>query len=104
MNERIMPEDLRKESEELLRYFGELVRRIGHGGITDIAQLVALYEQLKRALGSVSTQELVWADEQARRLAGKLDVVSRGLEAMRQLKSRLEDTDNDPGGSEPTSQ
>ncbi len=85
-----MSEDLRKESEELFRYCGELTRRIGHGGITDVPSLVALYERLKQALDGVSTHVLVWADERARTLIDKLTVVQAGLAALRRLKAATE--------------
>ena len=82
-----MSEDLRKESEELFRYCGELTRRIGHGGITGVSSLVALYERLKQALDAVSAHELVWADERARTLIDKLAAVQASLAALRRLKA-----------------
>jgi hypothetical protein len=82
-------QDLRRESEELLRYCGELDRRIGEGGIADISGLLELSEQLERALNAVSEQELLWAEERAKQLIEELRAVSEGLEAMRQLKARL---------------
>lgn len=85
-----MSEDLRKESEELFRYCGELTRRIGHGGITDVSSLVALYERLKQALDAVSSHELAWADERARTLIDKLTAVQTSLAALRRLKAATE--------------
>jgi len=82
-------QDLRRESEELLRYCGELDRRIGEGGIADISSLLELSEQLERALNAVSEQELLWAEERAKQLIEELRAVSESLEAMRQLKARL---------------
>jgi len=82
-------QDLRRESEELLRYCGELDRRIGEGGIADISSLLELSEQLERALNAVSEQELLWAEERAKQLIEELRAVSGSLEAMRQLKARL---------------
>ena len=84
-----MRQDLRRESEELLRYCGELDRRIGEGGIADISSLLELSEQLERALNAVSEQELLWAEERAKQLIEELRAVSESLEAMRQLKARL---------------
>jgi len=82
-------QDLGRESEELLRYCGELDRRIGEGGIADISSLLELSEQLERALNAVSEQEILWAEERAKRLIEELRAVSESLEAMRQLKARL---------------
>lgn len=84
-----MRQDLGRESEELLRYCGELDRRIGEGGIADISSLLELSEQLERALNAVSEQEILWAEERAKRLIEELRAVSESLEAMRQLKARL---------------
>jgi hypothetical protein len=94
-----MPDDLRKESEDFLRYCGEIARRIGRGGFTDIPHLVSLYEQLKRALESVSAKELAWADEQARRLVEKLVAMNAKLSAVRRFKATIEqDTGTDDDG------
>ena len=84
-----MRQDLGRESEELLRYCGELDRRIGEGGIADISSLLELSEQLERALNAVSEQELLWAEERAKQLIEELRAVSESLEAMRQLKARI---------------
>jgi len=82
-------QDLRRESEELLRYCGELDRRIGEGGMADISSLLELSEQLERALNAVSEQEILWAEERAKRLIEELRAVSESLESIRQLKARL---------------
>jgi hypothetical protein len=91
-----MADDLRRESEEFIRYCTEISRRIGRGGVNDIRHLLALYEQLRRALDGVSAQELLWADEQARRLVEKFLGLTANLEALRRLKSQIEgDADDD---------
>lgn len=87
-----MGQDLRRESEELLRYCGELERRIGQGGISDISSLLEIYDQLAKALREVSEQELLWAEERAKSLIEELTAVRAGLEAVRRLKARLEST------------
>jgi len=95
-----MSEDLRKDSEDFVRYCTEIVRRIGRSGFTDIPHLVSLYEQLKRALESVSTQELAWADQQARRLVEKLVAMNAKLAMLRRLKATLGLPDDGDGSSE----
>ena len=96
-----MSEDLRKDSEDFVRYCAEIVRRIGRGGFTDITHLVGLYEQLKRALESVSVQELTWADQQARRLVEKLVSLNAKLAVLRRLKATIGHPDGGDGGSDP---
>ena len=89
-----MSDDLRRETEELLRYCGELTRRMGRGGITDVASLVALSEQLKEALDAVSAQEVAWADERARVLITKLEALQKSLTALRRLKGAADGPDD----------
>lgn len=95
-----MAEDLRKDAEEFVRYCTEIVRRVGRGGFTDIPHLVSLYEQLKRALESVSHQELAWADQQARRLVEKLVAMNAKLAMLRRLKATLGSSGDGDGGPE----
>ena len=91
-----MPVDIRREADELVRYYGELGRRLGQNGVRDVAELLALHEQLSRALEAVSRQELGWVADQAQRLIGELVRMDSNLEALRRLKSLLEMPD---GGS-----
>ena len=51
-----MSVDIRRETEELVRYYGELVRRLSQSGVRDVADLLGLYERLGRALETVSRQ------------------------------------------------
>jgi len=84
-----MSVDIRREADELVRYYAELVRRLGQGGVRDIAQLLSLYEQLHRALDAVSRQEIGWVAEQAQRLIEVLVGMDANLEALRRLKTAL---------------
>lgn len=94
-----MLQDLRRESEELLRYWGELERRIGQGGVADISNLLALHDRLVQALAAVSKQELLWAEERVKRLISELATVGKSLEAVRRLKT----LSGEDGGSSGTS-
>jgi len=85
-----MSADIRRETEELVRYYGELVRRLGQsGGVRDVADLLALYERLGRALEAVSRQEIGWVTEQVQRLIEALVRMDADLDALRRLKSTL---------------
>jgi hypothetical protein len=81
-----MPVDIHREADELVRYYGELVRRFGQNGVRDIGELLALHEQLCRALDAVSRQEIAWVAEQAQRLIGELVRMDSTLDALRRLK------------------
>ena len=94
-----MQVDIRREAEELVRYYGELVRRFGQNGVRDIPELLGLYEQLSRALEAVSRQELGWVTEQAQRLIGELVRMDASLDALRRLKMSFEGGDGNPGSA-----
>jgi hypothetical protein len=84
-----MPVDIRREADELVRYYGELVRRLGQSGVRDVAELLALHERLSRALEAVSRQELGWVVEQTQAMIGELVRMDANLEALRRLKAAL---------------
>ncbi len=84
-----MSVDIRREAEELVRYYGELVRRLGQSGVRDVADLLALHERLGRALEAVSRQEIGWVTEQVQRLIEVLVRMDSNLDALRNLKRTL---------------
>ena len=91
-----MQVDIRREAEDLVRYYGELVRRFGQNGVRDIPELLSLYDQLSRALEAVSRQELGWVTDQAQRLIGELVRMDATLDALRRLKMSFESGGGDP--------
>jgi hypothetical protein len=84
-----MSVDIRREADELVRYYAELVRRLGQNGVRDIPQLLGLYEQLRRAVDAVSRQEIGWVSEQVERLIEVLVGMDSNLQALRRLKAAL---------------
>jgi hypothetical protein len=95
-------DDLRRESDELVRYCAELSRRIGQSGSGDMSGLLSLYERFRLALDTVSAQELLWADQRAQQLIDKLTAMRGDLEALRRLKTRAgqDAAPADPHGAE----
>ena len=91
-----MPMDIEREADELWRYYSELGRRLAQNGVRDVPDLLGLYEQLQRALESVSRQEIQWALEQAQRLIETLVHMDSNLQMLRALKATIEKRD---GGS-----
>ena len=81
--------DIEREADELWRYYSELGRRLAQNGVRDVADLVALYGQLRRALEAVSRQEIQWGLEQAQRLIELLVRMDSDLQALRGLKLSL---------------
>ena len=94
-----MSVDIGREAEQLVRYYGELVRRLSQSGVRDVADLLALYERLGRALDAVSRQEIGWVTEQVQRLIEALVRMDSNLDALRRLKMTL--TPHDTGALEP---
>jgi hypothetical protein len=82
--------DVRRETEELMRYYSELVRRLPQNGVRDVAELVELFEQLRRAVDAIGGQEIVWATEQTQRLVQALVRMDANLAALRRLKAAFE--------------
>ena len=91
-----MSVDIRRETEELMRYYGELGRRLTQSGVRGVPDLLALHEQIKRSLDAFSRQEIGWAAEQTQRLVEALGRMDANLAALRRLKAAL-------GGPPPTS-
>jgi hypothetical protein len=93
-----MSVDIRREADDLIRYYGELVRRLEQTGVRDIGELLALYERIGRAIDAISTQEIGWVAEQAQRLIGELVRMNSNLDALRLLKTALRGADQRDGG------
>ncbi len=96
-----MSDDLRRESEEFIRYYTEIGHRIGRSGLSDLSHLLTLYDQLKAALAAISTRELVWADQQAQRLVEKLQAIDANFQAVRRLKVSSERDGREEAAPEP---
>ena len=84
-----MSVDIRRETEELMRYYGELGRRLTQSGVRGVPDLIALHEQIKRSLDAFSRQEIGWAAEQTQRLVEALVRMDANLAALRRLKVAL---------------
>ena len=84
-----MAVDIRRETEELMRYYGELVRRLTQNGVRGVPDLLALHDQIRRAVDAFSRQEIGWAAEQTQRLVEALVRMDANLSALRRLKAAL---------------
>ena len=85
-----MSVDIHREADELWRYYSELGRRLTQAGVRDVPDLLLLFEQLRRALESISRQEIQWALDQAQRLIETLVRMDSDLQALRALKASFE--------------
>src|SRR5581483_3463757 len=81
--------DLHRQADELVRYYGELERRVIQAGVRGIGELLTLYERLRAALGAVGAQEIGWVAEQTEGLLQALVRMDDNLQALRRLKAAL---------------
>ena len=84
-----MASDIGREAEELVRYYSELTRRLPQSGVRDVAELIALFDQLRAALDAIGREEIDWATEQTQRLVAALVRMDANLQALRSLKASL---------------
>ena len=84
-----MSVDIARDAEELSRYYSELGRRLAQNGVRNVGELIATYEQLRRALDAISRQEIGWAAEQAQRLVERLVQMDTNIQTLRRLKETL---------------
>jgi ubiquinone biosynthesis protein UbiJ len=81
-----MDTDIRRDADQLMRYYGELMRRLTQNGVRDVAELLTLYEQLQRAVSALTPQEISWACDQVQALIRQLIAMDSNLQALRRLK------------------
>jgi hypothetical protein len=87
--------DIRRDAEELARFYSELARRLPQHGIRDVTELLTLFEQLRRAVDTISRQEIGWVAEQTERLIDALVRMDATLQALRRLKAALDHLPSD---------
>src|SRR5438094_781031 len=81
-----MLEQLRRQTEDIIRYYGELSRRISGNGLEGIPQLLELANQIETAVGDVGTQELTWVGTEIKQLLDELVHIDAQLQRLRELK------------------
>lgn len=85
-------EDLRKQANDLLCFYGKMQNRLTQVGVEDPASLVSLFNQLQRGLQSVDIAELEPAIREVERLVESLSRMQSDLQVLRDLKQRVEKT------------
>lgn len=87
-------EDMMRQTDAVLRFAGEVNRRMSEAGVSGVEGLVSLYDQLRSALGKVSQQELDWATAEVTRVLETLKRLADELKHLQALKSALDGTGN----------
>ena len=85
-------EDLRKQANDLLVFYGKMQNRLSQAGVSDTGSLVSLFKQLERGLDAVALEELDPALQEVTRLIDSLNRMQSDLQVLRELKNRVEKT------------
>jgi len=83
---------MRRRTEDIIRYYGELNRRLAHVGMDGVPRLLESFTQVERALGEMTVQELVWIGDEIKRLLDQLVEMESQLQRLRALKTALAGT------------
>ena len=83
-------EQMLEQAEAVLRFSGELQRRMSEVGVEGIGGVMSLYSQLRSALEKVSHDELDWAAAEVGRVLESLTKISDELRRLKGLKLSLE--------------
>jgi hypothetical protein len=89
-----MVEEMRRQTEDLIRYYGELDRRVAHTGMEGITGLLEVSQHVQTALDAVSAQELEWMVAEVRSLLDRLVRMDAQLGELRALKLLLAEARN----------
>jgi hypothetical protein len=90
-----MPDHLRRQTEDIIRYYGELNRRVANAGMESIPRLLEVHKQLEMAVSEVASQELNWVSDEMRRLLGELVQMNGKLQRLRELKQMINGVSGD---------
>lgn len=86
----------RREADQLVRLYGEMVRRLANRGIRGVDELVALHQQIRSAVETIAGQEIDSALLQIATLLDRLRLISRCLETLGEMKVALGGAELDP--------
>ena len=83
-------EQMLEQAEAVLRFSGELQRRMSEVGVEGIGGVMNLYTQLRSALERVSHDELDWAAAEVTRVLESLNRIGDEVRRLKTLKLSLE--------------
>ncbi len=85
-------EDLRKQANDLLCYYGKMQNRLSQAGVSDTGSLVTMFNQLQRGLDAIAFEELDPAIQEVGRLVESLGKMRADLLVLKELKTRIHKT------------
>ena len=84
-----MSEQLRRRAEDVVRYYGEIDRRLAGTGMEGIAGLLIVSQHVESALAVVGSHELELMVREVRALVERLVRIDSDLQRIRNLKTLL---------------
>ena len=85
-----MLDEMRRQTEDLIRHYGEVNRRVGQVGLDGVPGLLATTHQIEQALATIGSQEMDWMIGEVRRLLEQLVHMDAQVQRVRELKLHLE--------------
>lgn len=85
-----MLERMRRQTEDIIRYYGEIDRRISATGTDGVPGLLEISRQLESAIAVVASQEIEWIVAEVRTLLDQLVRIDAQLQRLRELKTALD--------------
>ena len=82
-------ERLRRETDEVMRLYGEFHRRLSHQGVSGIEGLVALHQQVCRAADTVALAEIDYALASLGSLVDRLRLLGQRFVRLAEVKRAL---------------
>jgi len=93
-----MADETRRRTEDVIRYYGEIDRRVAGAGMDGIAGLLTMSQHVEAALGTVASQEIEWLVRELRLLLELLVRMDSQLQHLRALKVLLAADGDDVAG------
>jgi hypothetical protein len=93
-------EAFRREADQLVRLYGELVRRLSNRGIRGVDELVELHQQVRAAVENIASQEIDAALLQIASLLDRLRLMARAIDTLTEMKQWIGASEADPPLSE----
>ena len=84
-----MLEKMRRHTEDIIRYYGELSRRVATTGVEGIPHLLELAKQIETAMADVGAEEHDWVGTEIKQLLDQLVQMDAELQRLRELKMVL---------------
>ena len=85
-----MPDQMRRRTEDVVRYYGELNQRVEGTGMDGIPALLETSKRVEMALDAVSGREIEWISTEIKTLLDQLVRMSSQLQTLRALKALVE--------------